>query len=140
MSKRLNIRYSSRMRGAPKPIVAVACLYLLTTQMSGLHLHVDEDGHDAGIHSVHLHQVGLEDHSHHEHGDLNNHSAEVDVSLLEQLSASWSKLIPLLIVCVISVYSGLRLQQSLRTPSSQPGKVRHREHWRPPLRAPPISL
>ena len=128
------------MRGISKPIAAVACLYLLTIQVSGLHLHVDEDGHDAGIHAVHLHQVGPENHTHHQDGDLHDHSAEVDVSILEQLSASWSKLIPLLIACVISAYLGLRLQQSLRTPSRQPGKIRHREHWRPPLRAPPISL
>jgi hypothetical protein len=128
------------MRGVSKPIAAVACLYLLIIQVSGLHLHVDEDGHDAGIHAAHLHQVVSEDHVYHQHGDLHDHSAEVDVSLLEQLSASWSKLIPLLIACVISVYLGLRLQQSLQTPSRQLGKIRHREHWRPPLRAPPISL
>jgi hypothetical protein len=137
---RLNIRYSSDMRGVSKPIAAIACLCLLTMQMSGLHLHVDEDGHDAGIHTVHLHQVVPEVHTHHGDGDVHDHSAEVDVSLLEQLGASWSKLVPLLIACLISAYLGLRLQQCLRPLSGLPGKVRHRERWRPPLRGPPISL
>lgn len=129
------------MRGVSNTLVVIACLFLLAMQLGGLHLHVDADGNDAGIHAVHLHQVGPEDQNHHDEvGEVHDHSVEVDVSLLEELNASWTNLIPLLMVCVIAAFLGLRPQRLLRLALRHPHKTRHREHWRPPLRAPPTSL
>ena len=109
-------------------------------QFSGLHMHADANGQDAGLHLTHLHSAAPEVHSHHGNPDGYDHSAELDVSLTEQLSTGWIKLIPLLIVSVIAVLLGLRLLTRLRLAPTQSGKVRHLERWHPPLRAPPISL
>ena len=111
-------------------IAASACLCLLVMQISGLHLHVDPKGNDAGIHGTHVHQADPDDH---------DHSADIDVPLLEQLGISWSKLIPLLLACVFVFLAAVWVQLSLRAPPIQTGRVRQRLRWRPPLRAPPIS-
>ena len=108
-------------------------------QVSGLHLHVDTQGNDAGIHAAHVHQAGPEDHSH-DHEAVHDHSAESDVSLLEQLNANWAKLMPLLIICLLATALGVRSISRLGIPSGRPLKTRRRERWRPPLRAPPLSL
>lgn len=111
-------------------MAVIACVCLLAMQMSGLHLHVDVDGHDAGIHGAHLHQPTPSDH---------DHSVETDVSLLEQMGFSWSTLVPLILTCVIALALIGWLQFRLRFPLKQTSNVRHRHRWRPPLRAPPIS-
>ena len=126
----LDIRYSAGMSGALRSIAGFACICLLAMQMSGLHLHVDADGHDAGLHGAHVHQAGPDDH---------DHSTDTDVSLLEQLGIGWSKLIPLLLIWAIVLAWVGWIQARLRTPPRQSTKVRHRHRWRPPLRAPPIS-
>ena len=99
-------------------------------QVSGLHLHVDASGSDAGLHGTHAHQLDSSGH---------DHSAAVDVQLLEQLSISWSKLVPL-ISQVILLATLLWIVRPLWSPTIKLGKSRSRLHWRPPLRAPPLSL
>lgn len=99
-------------------------------QVSGLHLHVDASGSDAGLHGTHAHQVNSADH---------DHSVEVDIQLLEQLGISWSKLIPL-ISQVILLLTALWIVRPLWSPPITSRKTHSRLHWRPPLRAPPISL
>jgi hypothetical protein len=111
-------------------VAALACFCLLAIQLSGLHLHVDVSGSDAGLHGTHAHQVISSDH---------DHSAEVDVQLLEQSGISWSKLIPL-ISQVILLLTVLWIVRPLWSPAIKSGKSRSRLHWRPPLRAPPFSL
>lgn len=118
------------MRIVSGSIVALACICLLGMQVSGLHLHVDASGSDAGLHGTHAHQLDSSEH---------DHSAEVDVQLLEQLSISWSKLVPLISQVILPV-KALWIVRPLWSPTFKSGKARSRRHWRPPLRAPPISL
>jgi hypothetical protein len=92
------------------------------------------------MHLDHQHFAGPKEYGHHGTGRNHDHKAESDISLVEQLSASWTKLIPLLIVAAIAVLLSQRFLTRLRLAPTQPGKARHLEHWRPPLRAPPISL
>lgn len=118
------------MRIVSFSLAALACICLLGMQVSGLHLHVDASGSDAGLHGTHAHQL---DSSGHDHG------AEVDVQLLEQLSFSWSKLVPL-ISQVILLATLLWIVRPPWSPTIKLGKSRSRLHWRPQLRAPPLSL
>ena len=118
------------MRRVSFLLAALACLCLLVMQLSGLHLHVDASGSDAGLHGTHAHQVISSDH---------DHSAEIDVQLLEQFGVSWSKLIPL-ISQVILLLTVLWIVLPLWSPPIKSSKARSRLHWRPQLRAPPISL
>lgn len=129
------------MRQASNIFAAIACICLLALQASGLHLHVDAAGHDAGVHSDHLHHNAAEGHSHHGTPEkAHDHSAEADVSLFEQLSASWSQLIPILIAFGIAAYLVVLFRECPSSRPRQQAKVRRRGRWRPPLRAPPISL
>jgi len=124
----------------PSSIAIFACLSLLVLQLSGLHLHVDAAGEDAGTHVAHVHYNAPKDYGHHGVVEDHDHSAETDVSLTEQLNASWTKLIPLLIVVVIAVLLGQGLHTRIRWTPTQSGIVQHVKHWRPPLRGPPLSL
>jgi len=121
-------------------IAIFACISFCAMQISGLHMHADAHGHAAGLHLTHLHTAAPEDHSHHGNPDGNDHSAETDVSLTEQLSTSWTKLIPLLILFLIAVLFHLGLPTRLQPSPTQSANVRRRERRLPPLRAPPISL
>ncbi len=107
-------------------------------------MHADANakanGHNAGLHLTHRHFVAAQDHRHDGNSEAHKHSAETDFSPTEQLSTSGTKLIPLLIVMVIAALLGFRIHTRLRSSAPQSDKVRRRERWRPPLRAPPISL
>ncbi len=118
------------MRRVAGSIIALSFVCLLAMQMSGLHLHVDSIGQDAGLHGSHLHNVSLHDH---------DHSADTDVSLLE-LATAWSKFIPLIFACVIALFAASWMSQLFWSPPVQASKTHHRIRWRPLLRAPPISL
>ena len=118
------------MRRVSFSVAAFACFCLLAMQLSGLHMHVDTSGSDAGLHGTHAHQAVSSGH---------DHSAEVDVQLLEQSGVSWSKLIPL-ISQVILLLTALWIVRPLWSPAIKSGKSPSRLHWRPPLRAPPFTL
>jgi hypothetical protein len=110
-------------------------------QISGMHFHVDEDVSLVGLLTDHQRQLAPESHSHHNEVDnVHNHSVVVDVSLPEQLTSAWPRLIPILIASAIATILAVWLQQPILVPSRPPTRVRRHEHWRPPLRAPPISL
>lgn len=121
-------------------IAILACISLVAIQLSGLHMHANANENSDGLHLTHRHFVATQDHYHHGSSEAHNHSAGTDFALTEQLSTSGTKLIPLLILIVIAALLGLRLHTQLRSSPTQSEKVRHRERWRPPLRAPPISL
>jgi len=130
------------MRRFPFSVVALACLCLLGLQVSGLPLHVDASGSDSGLHGMHGSHKTSE--SHGAHANLletsdHDHGAEVDVQLLEQWSTSWAKLVPL-ISQVILLATLLWIVRPQWSPTIRSGKSRNSHHWRPPLRAPPISL
>ena len=135
-----DLRYSLVMGRISISIAIVACVSLLVLQSSGLHLHVDAVGQETRLHVAPLHHATQEVHSHHGIVKAHDHSVETDAPLLELLNSSWTKLIPLLIVVMSAILLGLRLLTRLQLAPAPPGKVRHLKHWRPPLRAPPISL
>ena len=140
----------------PSKILGVLSLgCLLATQASGLHLHVDEAGHHAGLHSAHTHQAHRADHDNHDYhksgshqGDLHphpssdhDHTQESDVSLFEELNSN-----------AFSDPGSAELDhQTPPLPGPTWTQVQSRAppdvllydrsciHWRPPLRAPPLS-
>jgi len=72
------------MRFVPLSIVAFAGVAMLLMQMSGLHLQAGNHDADAALPRVHMHDVGLDGH---------DHSADVDVSLIDY-GIVWSKTMP----------------------------------------------
>ena len=83
------------------------------------------------MHTTHVHQFDPDEH---------DHSGDIDVSLLEQIGVNWSKLLPLLFVCLVVLPVITRIQRRLTFLPPQSDKVRHWLRFRPPLRAPPASL
>jgi hypothetical protein len=91
------------------------CLSLLTMQVSGQHLHVNAEGQGGALHGLHLHHAHMDGHGH-------DYDAEIDVSLFDKGSTTWTKLAPFLVGLVVVLLVIIRT-----------GTTR----WRPPLRAPP---
>jgi hypothetical protein len=116
------------MRRFSTSVAAFACLCLLALQLSGLHLHVDKDSDDAGLHGTHTHQVSSHD-----------HSAEVDVQLLEQFVGQWPKIVAQVCYVFLLVVAAWIFRPTWSPPLNS-GKVDRRLHWRPQLRAPPPHL
>ena len=130
----------SRILGA----ITVACL--LATHVSGLHLHVDETGRSAGLHSAHAHLEHDYQTSTSHPGDLHphraddhDHSKESDVALFEQLNSSpYSDQVTAALDQIFApqayastqVYAGIPTDPEVYDASCM--------HWRPPLRAPPV--
>jgi len=123
-------------------MVTLACLCLLVMQLSGMHFHVDENGKDAGVHAAHHHQVDPEHHQdHHPLSSVHDHKPEIDISSTELLGLIWTKLIPAIMACVLAtIIVSIGLHQPILALLRAPTRVRRRSRWRPPLRAPPISL
>ncbi|MGE0624024.1 MAG: hypothetical protein AB7I04_06090 [Pseudomonadales bacterium] len=110
-------------------ILALSCATLLLLQMVGLHLHSGAAAGVSGLHAEHVHGADPDGH---------DHSADVDVALVE-LGAYWVKLAPLelclplfflpfLLICWLST-AGPGAPSVPRVPGGR---------W-PPLRAPPAS-
>lgn len=117
----------------PRPsilFVAFACFCLLVLQLSGLHMHVDIGSDDAGLHGSHMHQFASPN---------DDHRAEVDVALLEQLVGQWSKIVALVCYCLLLIVAAWIFRPTW-SPPLRSGTVERRLHWRPLLRAPPLHL
>ena len=125
------ISYIGPVKNLATPILLLACLCLIMMQMSGTHLHVDADGEHAGLHGTHLHETN-------QHG--HDHNAESDVSVLEELGLTWSKLLPIILAGVALLFTQHWPRQQTWLLPVQFGKPRRRSRWRPPLRAPPLPL
>jgi hypothetical protein len=110
-------------------LVTLACIGLLSVQLSGLHMHVGATGDPIDTHGIHLHESDP---------DGEDHSADSDVSVIEEFGSTWTKLLPLLFAAVIMLSSMGWIQVASR-PTPQALAIRRVHHWRPPLRAPPIS-
>ena len=124
------IRYSQNMRRFSTSLAAFACLCLLVLQLGGIHLHVDIDSDDAGLHGAHTHQAPSHD---------ADHSGEVDVQLLEQFIGQWSKIVAQ--VCyVLLLIVAVWIFRPTWSPPLGSAKIARRLHWRPQLRAPPLHL
>jgi len=126
------IKYTKRVCRFPNSIVTLACICMLALQFSGLHLHVGTADDRAEMHGTHLHQAVLLAQDH-------DHSTEVDVELLEQFARHWSKVIAL-ISQVILLIMAVWILRPTWSPPLKSGKTGRRLHWRPLLRAPPLSL
>jgi len=118
------------MRPATIFIVTVICVALLGMQLSGMHRHADLQGESGGLHTTHVHDSGSDGH---------DHSADFDVSAFE-LGAKWSKLLTFLPSIVIALLAISWIVQTVWPPPSQRLTQRQRIRWRPPLRAPPLSI
>ena len=74
------------MRLVPLSIIAFACVAMLLMQISGLHLHAGDHSNDASLHGAHVHDIAPDGH---------DHTADVDVSLID-FGIVWSKIMPIL--------------------------------------------
>ena len=126
--------------------MVLACVSLLASQMSGLHMHVNADGYAGTPQGTHVHGQGTHTHGDeihadhgaahdHPHGDQ-NHDGDKDVSITE-LSTATSKLGILPVWMGMSLLIPVTLDEKLSPYSAVPRPVARHEHWRPPLRAPP---
>jgi hypothetical protein len=123
--------YGSAMRNSPTWFIVIPVIALLSMQLSGLHLHVNSDG-AGGLHGTHVHETDSDGHGH-------GHEHDTDVSLFE-LGTSWGNLVlflPPLFIMLTFVQSGRSVWMLIADTFQH---RRHRSRWRPPLRAPPLSL
>jgi hypothetical protein len=129
------------------PVLVLACLGLLSGQLTGLHMHVNEHGYSGIPVGLHVHRtqslsegappmthIDRTDHNHHP-GDR-HHDGDRDVSAIELVAGVSKLFIPLAwvalgFVIVLGLESRISLPAFVFLPRARP------ERWRPPLRAPP---
>ena len=126
-----------RMRPTNVTILITICVSLLFIQFNGLHQHLDINDSDAAIHGTHVH--GVTPDSHGVSPDTHDHSEEVDASFFE-LGVGWSKIMPFLIMLVLSVLVISMTACSVIFSYCHFLSLRRRSRWRPPLRAPPLPI
>lgn len=118
------------MKNQTLSLAVIGILCLLFAQAFGTHLHVNDEGGDAGLHGLHIHETDHHDHEH--HGDT-------DVSVLEKAGTWWSKL-PLVVLAALAVFAAAVWIKTRTGAILEPfTKPRRRSRWRPPLRAPPVT-
>ncbi|HNP35401.1 MAG TPA: hypothetical protein PKK10_06075 [Woeseiaceae bacterium] len=117
------------MKFASLPIVVLAVVALLLMQFSGLHLHAGDLGDGAALHGTHVHDVGSDGH---------DHTADVDVSLID-FGIVWSKIMPVLMAILPVALAIVWVLHTLWPPPTTLIPLRRRSRWRPPLRAPPLT-
>ena len=138
--------YTLGMRWLRSPLLTLACLGLLSSQVTGLHMHMNADGYVGIPESTHVHGSALaahdhaveRDHTDHEHPARPDHEGNRDVSIVE-LGAGASKLLIFLAwvgICFAIVFFPVR---SVLTGTVVVPPRSRRGRWRPPLRAPPFS-
>jgi hypothetical protein len=111
-------------------IVLLCIVALLTLQSAGLHLHANVHTDGMQLHTEHVHDADSDGH---------DHSADVDVTIFE-LGMLWAKLallLPSLGILVLLAPGSFRV---CRYTSERPPAQRRQARWRPPLRAPPVTL
>lgn len=133
--------YTRTMCRSSAPIALIAAVSLLTLQLSGLHMHVDEHGYVGAPVGTHLHSQAA--HHHGNGGELGDHSDDHDFDgskdlAVVELSAGASKLVLALVLLALALPILLR-QSAVRLPTIViPVLSGRRTRWRPPLRAPPL--
>jgi hypothetical protein len=116
-------------------VVFLVSLSLLGLQLSGLHMHVDDHGYSGAAHGAHVHDAA----GAHTHGaavDPHDHSHDTDVAVFE-LGAIAAKHLVFLIAASVVLFALVRIALRLVPAVAPRVASRRRQHWRPPLRAPP---
>lgn len=92
-------------------------------------MHPNAHDEASGLHSTHVHDLDSDGH---------DHSADVDVSVLD-LGIVWSKIMPVLLLAIAVMLAVVWTRQRVWPAPIRILSLRHRSRWRPPLRAPPLS-
>lgn len=116
------------MRRVHPMLYLLLALGLLFTQVSGLHMHADDEGARA-LHGTHFHDAGIE---------RADHEGDTDVSLFE-LGSSWLKVFACLVAFAFVLFDVVGSIER-RVPIAVVAFCRDRVGWRPPLRAPPLPI
>lgn len=139
------------MRWLRCPLLTLACLGLLGSQLTGLHMHMNADGYVGTPEGTHVHGAAAfaetrvpADHDHpvhehpfHEHPAHPDHEGDRDVSVVE-LSAGASKLLIFFAWLAVGLAILFSPVHSVRTDAAASPPRSRRDRWRPPLRAPPL--
>lgn len=137
------------MRPIRAPLLIFACLGLLASQLSGLHMHVDAHGYVGKLEGTHVHGTAVQardralaDHAddmgHDHHIGDQDHEGDRDVSVVE-LGAGTAKILIFFAWLGLGLVIVLRRAGSVRIGAVVPRPKTRRDRWRPLLRAPPLS-
>lgn len=103
---------------------------MLSLQLSGLHMHANAHGEPSGLHGPHVHDLDSDGH---------DHRADVNILVFDS-GIVWSTLSPLPLLILSFLLAVIWTPEAVRRPPVYHLRLRHRCRWRPPLRAPPLTL
>ena len=121
------------MRQKTTFVAVYLCIAFLFVQWSGLHLHINIDGHSNALHVSHVHGIDLEDHGH-----GHDHNTDIDVSLFE-LSGNWFKQIQNVLIFTLTLILSVTTTILVWPPSFNNTLSQRHAYLRPVLRGPPIT-
>lgn len=100
-------------------------------QVGGLHMHISVEG-IGDVHGTHAHQpqTGADGHG---------HEADSDVSFLES-ATGWVKPLPFLVLFIAVLFTAMAFVRQAWLPIATAINTDRHFRWRPPLRAPPLSV
>jgi len=142
--------YTRPMRRMTRTIGAIACLSLLTLQLSGAHVHLGPEGYVGVPETSYSHDHGEHDHHHGHHAadaaidhaeeasakPGNDYGDAEDISVLDQTLPAFK--IPLAVPPPIALFAFAPRVRSLASPNVAYRVLSGRyTRWRPPPRAPP---
>lgn len=108
-------------------IVVLSITTLLVLQTAGLHLHANLETDGLNLHAEHVHSLDPDGH---------DHSADVDVSIIE-LGTLWAKLGLMILAAGFLLLTPLVVIRRIRLCPDTVSSPTPFHRWRPPLRAPP---
>ena len=111
-------------------ILVLSYTTLLVLQTAGLHLHASTQTDGLNLHAEHVHSLDPDGH---------DHSADVDVSIVE-LGTLWTKLSPMILTVGFLLLAPPVVIRRVRRRTGSSSSPVPSERWRPPLRAPPLPL
>ncbi len=111
-------------------ILVLSYTTLLVLQTAGLHLHANTQTDGVNLHAEHVHSLDPDGH---------DHSADVDVSIIE-LGTLWAKLSPMILAVGFLLLAPLVVILRIRYRTDSSSSPVPSQRWRPPLRAPPLPL
>lgn len=117
---------------------------VLLAPFSTLHMHLASDHHphdhdtpasETRVHGGHVHEFDT-----HQDSYQAGHVVDVDFALSDRSSAGfgWTDWLPILCALVIVGLGAVYTTLILRPPRPDPRPSSYLDHWRPPLRGPPL--